>query len=347
VASYSPVDSPRRGPEVRFEGVWKSHGEKAVLAGTSFTAPAGAITVLLGPSGVGKTTCLAHMVGLDVPDGGEVRIGGRSVYAMRRAELAALRRRSGVQLEGAGLHGAALWSSMTLLDNLRFQLREVTAWDDATIDARARERLAAMGLADACDQLPDDVSAGMRRRAAVARALAADPELVILDGPDLGVDPVRVTGIADVLLAHHAEHRGTFVVVTHDMELARRIADHVVVLLDGVVAAAGTPETVLGADDAAVRQLVTGGREGPLALATATATAPRRAAVMDGARYDVPLGLAALCLLVAMTGPLLFVGAASPVYVTVAAIAWILTGAVIAGRVLDRRRDGERDLSGA
>lgn len=167
--------------------VHKELGGEAVLRGVSFTAPADAITVLLGPSGVGKTTCVRIVAGLLVPDHGDVRVDGRSRLALRKAEHLALARRFGVLFQAD-----ALWGSLTVAENLMHQLRALSDVSDEALRERALARLRDVGLAAHAEAMPDQLSTGMRTRVALARALVSDPDVALLDSIDHGIDPVRL-----------------------------------------------------------------------------------------------------------------------------------------------------------
>lgn len=307
--AISGGDAVSAAPAIAFEDVRTRYGSREVLSGVSFALPASRISVMLGPSGVGKSTCVRHLAGLRPPDGGRVVVEGRSLWAMSRQELSALRRRSGLMLQGTGLYGSALWESMSVLDNVRFQLRALTDLDDDLADARARERLHAVGLGDRLGALPGELSAGMRRRAALARALASDPDFAVLDGLELGLDGVRRELVCDLVREHQSRAPSTMLVVTQDMEVARRLADHVVVLLGGRVAAEGRPDVVLDGGTRAVRQLVEGDRRGPLALASAPEEMPATPAPVWDSLYDLPLWIAALALVVCGVASALVLGA--------------------------------------
>jgi phospholipid/cholesterol/gamma-HCH transport system ATP-binding protein len=245
-----------------FDGTW-------VLRGVNLGAPAGQITALLGPSGVGKTTCIRHITGLLAPDRGDVIVAGMSRAGMGKDEHAALARRFGVLLQGSGMYGSALWGSMTVLENLMFQLRSLTDLPDGEVRLRALQRLREVGLADHADVLPANLSAGMTTRAALARALVSDPEFAVLDSFDEGTDPVRLGHLCELIRRRHEAQGGTYLIATHDMDVARRLAQHVVVLWDGQVIEEGPTDQVFGSGRAEVRQFVTGAVEGPLTLHSA------------------------------------------------------------------------------
>jgi len=323
------------GAALELVDVWTSYADNPVLLGVSFAVPPARISVLLGASGVGKTTCLRHLCGLLMPDHGEVRVEGRSLFTLRKAELARLRRRFGVLLEGDGLYGSALWASMTVLDNVRFQLAALTDLDEDAVHRRAHERLDELGLGRFSDERPLALSAGMRRRVGLARALASDPEFAVLDGPDLGVDPVRVRMLCDVIRRHQSARGATYVVVTQDMEVARQIADHVIVLVDGRVAIEGPPRDVFATRHASAAQLLSGSRHGPMRLADQHV--PPRPAPADSTHFDLPLWLAGVGLLAAMSGATIGVAvivgqSVNPVELAGVALVWLVALAVMLRR---------------
>jgi len=314
--------------------VHKSFGSKWVLRGVSFSVPADRITVLIGESGAGKTTCLRLLLALDVPDAGKIVVEGRQLGAMRRDELAALRRRGGVMLQGSGIYGGALFESLTVFDNVCYQLRELTDMSEDLVRDRAHQRLAEVGMADHLEAVPAELSAGMRKRVALARAWAADPDFVILDGFELGIDGVRRVRLAEVLRQRQRSAGGTYLVVTQDMDVARRLADHVAVLAEGRILAQGPADDVLGSDDQTVRQLVHGLREGPIRLADLPPVdRPPPAPPPPSAQiYDFPLWLAAVALLVAITASAAGNGGE---LLVVVAIFWLV--AALVGIALVRR----------
>ena len=315
-------------PGIELVGVSSGYDGVRVLRGVSFAAPAGRITVMIGPSGAGKTTCVSHMVALRPPSRGAVLIEGDSLWDMSKRELARLRRRCGVLLQGAGVYGSALWESMTVLENVEHQLRTLTTLTDEEIRERALERLGEVGLAAAAHEAPAHLSAGMRKRVAIARALASDPDYAILDGFELGIDKVRLAGLCTLVRARHERVGSTMLVVTQDMEVARRLADHVVVLIGGRVEDEGPPEEVLAQHKG----------PDPFRCTPRLADDPPaagRPAPKPANLLDVPLWIAGVALLAAMTGTVIALGGRGPLEAAIIIAAWLVAGAVFAARGRD------------
>jgi phospholipid/cholesterol/gamma-HCH transport system ATP-binding protein len=246
---------------IETRGLRKSFGSQQVLRGTTLRIPAGMIACVLGPSGTGKSVLLKHLIGLLRPDAGEILIRGRRLSRMRRAELVALRGEIGVMFQDG-----ALFSTMKLYDNVAFPLRQHTDLQEHEIREVVEDRLAAVGLLDAADRLPAQLSGGMKKRAGLARALVLDPGIVLCDEPDSGLDPVRTALLADLLIEQHARNGGTMLVITHNIALARHISDHVSVLWKGEVIESGPFERLAESATPAVRQFLAGDGDGPLGM---------------------------------------------------------------------------------
>ena len=246
---------------IECRGVHKAFGGTPVLTGIDLGLPEGVINVILGPSGTGKSVLIKHMIGLLFPDRGDVLVGGQSLQRLTLAQLLALRRRYGILFQDGALFG-----SMNVFDNVAFPLRQHTDLAEDQIRAIVAARLAEVGLGDAGERLPSELSGGMRKRAGFARALALDPEIVLFDEPDSGLDPVRTALLCDLIAETHAAHGGTYVLITHDIASARRIGQYIAVLWGGVVQAAGPADEIFSSDDEFVRQFVSGEPDGPLGM---------------------------------------------------------------------------------
>jgi phospholipid/cholesterol/gamma-HCH transport system ATP-binding protein len=237
---------------IRLEHVTKAFGARKVLDDVSFEVHAGSGFVILGRSGTGKSVTLRHMVGLVRPDGGRVWIGNDEISALRGAELSRVRTRIGFLFQNA-----ALFDSISVGENVAFPLRRHTRMRDADIRARATEKLAAVGLQREFDKMPAALSGGMRKRVGLARALALDPEIVLVDEPSAGLDPITADEI-DALLADLKERGGvTLVVVTHNIPSARRLGDELVMLHEGRIVARGTPADLDRSAEPMVRAFMT------------------------------------------------------------------------------------------
>jgi phospholipid/cholesterol/gamma-HCH transport system ATP-binding protein len=235
-------------PAIRLDGVTKSFGARKVLDDVSFDVPEGHGFIILGRSGTGKSVTLRHMIGLVRPDKGKVFVQGQEISAARGPELAAARKQMGFLFQNA-----ALFDSISVGENVAFPMRRHTDLRDGEIRERARQKLEAVGLEREYDKMPADLSGGMKKRAGLARALALDPRVLLVDEPSAGLDPITSSEIDDLLL-QLKEHGGTtLVVVTHNIPSARRLGDELLMLHEGRVAARGTPEALDRSDDELVR----------------------------------------------------------------------------------------------
>ena len=236
---------------VRLEHVSKAFGALRVLDDVSLELPAGEATVVLGRSGTGKSVLLKHIVGLLHPDAGHVFLGDQDITALTPAALALARRQIGFLFQNA-----ALFDSITVGDNVAFPLRRHTRLPEAEVRARVEEKLAAVGLADAVARMPAALSGGMRKRAGLARAMALDPSVLLVDEPSAGLDPVTSEEIDDLLVRVKRERGTTLVVVTHNIPSARRIGDTLLFLHEGRVLARGTAAELERSDHELVRQFM-------------------------------------------------------------------------------------------
>ena len=245
----------------------KSFGRERVLDGVDLTIPAAAITVLLGPSGAGKTVTISHVVGLLSPDRGAVYIGDRNLVALGDAELNEVRQSMAVVLQGTLPFTCGLFFSLTVYENVAFALRQRNRWSEERVRQVTMEYLGMVGLADRAGDMPEHLSAGMCKRVAIARALALEARIVLIDDFDSGIDGVRLSLLCGMITEIQRETGATFLVSTHHMSAARRLADYVAVIHDGRIVASGEAEAVLGSSDPLVRQLVAGDTSGPIQLA--------------------------------------------------------------------------------
>ena len=232
---------------VRFDHVSKAFGALKVLDDVSFEIPAGQAFCLLGRSGTGKSVTLRHIVGLIQPDSGQVFVEERDITALTGRELAGVRKHMGFLFQNA-----ALFDSMSVGDNVAFPMRRHTDWSDADIRSRAKQKLADVGLEEAIDKMPGDLSGGMKKRAGLARAMALEPAILLVDEPSAGLDPITA-GEIDQLLVKTKEGGTTLVVVTHNIPSARVIGDRFAMLHEGRMLASGTLETLDASEEPLVR----------------------------------------------------------------------------------------------
>ncbi|MES2482131.1 MAG: ABC transporter ATP-binding protein [Pseudomonadota bacterium] len=235
------------------------YGERRILDGVSFTVPRGKVTALMGASGGGKTTVLRLIGGQVRADSGEMRFDGQDVGKLDPAGLYAVRRRMGMLFQFG-----ALFTDLSVFDNVAFPLREHTDLSEALVRDIVLMKLDAVGLRGARDLMPSEVSGGMARRVALARAIALDPELIMYDEPFAGLDPISLGTSAQLIRQLNDTLGITSIVVSHDLDETFRIADQVIVLANGGIAAQGTPEQVRASQDPLVRQFVNAEPEGPV-----------------------------------------------------------------------------------
>jgi len=246
---------------MEFIDVKKSFGRNTILNGLNLGIPDNQISMILGPSGTGKSVCIKHMVGLLYPDEGDVLVHGESVPNMVDDELFEMRKKFGVLFQDGALFG-----SMNVLDNVAFPLRQHTDKSDEEIDEICRRRLGEVGLSGALDKMPNELSGGMRKRAGFARALVLDPDIVLFDEPDSGLDPVRTALLCELIQEVHAENGGAYVVITHDIMSARRVADYIAVLWKGRIVESGPASELFNSPNQFVRQFLSGEARGPLGM---------------------------------------------------------------------------------
>jgi phospholipid/cholesterol/gamma-HCH transport system ATP-binding protein len=242
---------------VRAEGLAVGHGGRVVQSGLDFSVRRGEVLAIVGPSGCGKSTLMRHLIGLQRPVAGRVLYGGHDIHHCDEATHDTLRRQFGVMFQAG-----ALWSSMSVGENLLLPLRLFTDLPPAERERRARHKLDLVGLAEGFDLAPAALSGGMRKRAAIARALALDPALLYLDEPSSGLDPVNATRL-DELITHLRDDLGTtLVVVTHDIDSVFAVADRALFLDENeqTMTALDTPQALLDHGPPHVREFLQRGR---------------------------------------------------------------------------------------
>jgi phospholipid/cholesterol/gamma-HCH transport system ATP-binding protein len=221
----------------------------------------GAVTTVLGPSGTGKSVLIKHILGLMTPDRGDVRVFGKSIPSLTEHELLELRREFGVLFQDGALFG-----SLNIYDNVAFPLRQHTEYSEEQIREIVMARLKEVGLEAAVHRMPNEISGGMRKRAGFARALVMEPKILMFDEPDSGLDPVRTSLLCDLILQVHEEFGGTYLVVTHDINTARKVSDDVAVIWQGQAVFSGPAEEGFSSSDPFVQQFLAGQSAGPLGM---------------------------------------------------------------------------------
>ncbi|NDP39093.1 MAG: ABC transporter ATP-binding protein [Rhodoferax sp.] len=251
--------APTSDSLVELRNLTFGYGEQVVLDGISMSVPRGKVTALMGASGGGKTTILRLIGGQNRAQSGEMLFDGQDVTPMNQTQLYAARRRMGMLFQFG-----ALFADLSVFENVAFPLREHTDLSDALIRHIVLMKLNAVGLRGARDLMPSDLSGGMARRIALARAIALDPELVMYDEPFSGLDPISLA-IAARLIRELNDSMGlTSVFVSHELEQTFAISDHVIILANGKIAAQGTPEQVRQSTDPLVYQYVNALTDGPV-----------------------------------------------------------------------------------
>jgi phospholipid/cholesterol/gamma-HCH transport system ATP-binding protein len=241
-------------PVVELVGVRRSFDVVEVLRGVSFALARGEILVVMGGSGSGKTVLLRLIAGLISPDAGQIRVFGSRIEGLREEELLPVRRRMGYVFQGA-----ALFDSLTVYENVAYPLREHTGLREDEIAERVARNLGLVGLGpEVLRLLPAELSGGMKKRVGIARALTVGPELLLFDEPTAGLDPTNAKLVAELVQKLHGGVCDTAIVVTHDIELAKVVADRVAVLIDGRFAAIGPVAEILETDNAAVQAFLAG-----------------------------------------------------------------------------------------
>jgi phospholipid/cholesterol/gamma-HCH transport system ATP-binding protein len=249
----------QKAPLIRFVNLWKSFGAQPVLRGLTLEAARGEVLFIVGTSGVGKSVTIKHVVGLLRPDEGEVWFDGQRVDSLDECALASIRRRCAMVFQAA-----TLFDSMTLVENVALPLRKHKRLRGAALEAEARRRLSQVHLDEFADRLPSEVGDGVKKRAAIARALTLDPEAILFDEPTTGLDPVSARRI-DALIRELADTLSvTAIVVSHDLTSIRNIADRVALVYRGIAYAVGPPGELAASDDPVLHQFFAGSSVGPM-----------------------------------------------------------------------------------
>jgi phospholipid/cholesterol/gamma-HCH transport system ATP-binding protein len=239
----------------------KQFGRTRILNGINLGIPDNQISMVLGPSGTGKSVLIKHIVGLLYPDSGDLLVHGESVPQMTDDELFEMRKKFGLLFQDGALFG-----SMNVFDNVCFPLRQHTDKGEDEISEIVSRRLLEVGLAEAHYKMPNELSGGMRKRAGFARALVLDPAIVMFDEPDSGLDPVRTALLCELIREIHEENGGCYMVISHDLGTARRIADFIAVLWKGRIVESGPSDELFQSDNEFVNQFLNADVKGPLAM---------------------------------------------------------------------------------
>jgi phospholipid/cholesterol/gamma-HCH transport system ATP-binding protein len=239
----------------------KQFGRARILNGVNLGLPDDQISMVLGPSGTGKSVLIKHIVGLLQPDSGDVLVQGESIPNMTDDELFDVRKKFGLLFQDGALFG-----SMNIYDNTAFPLRQHTDKGEEEIGEVVNRRLKEVGLSEDLYKMPSELSGGMRKRAGFARALVLDPAIVMFDEPDSGIDPVRTALLCELIREVHEENGGCYLIISHDLATARRVPDFLAVLWNGKIVESGPRDQLFDSDNPFVHQFLSADIQGPLSM---------------------------------------------------------------------------------
>ncbi len=271
------------GIGIQVEGLTKSFGSQRIFEDVTFDLPPGEVSVLLGPSGTGKSVFLKSLIGLLRPERGKIVIDGTNILESSAKELYEIRKLFGVMFQDGALFG-----SMNLFDNTAFPLREHTKKKESEIRDIVMEKLTVVGLDGDEMKFPGEISGGMRKRAGLARSLVLDPQIILCDEPDSGLDPVRTAYLSQLLIDINAQIDATILIVTHNINIARTVPDNMGMLFRRKLVMFGPREVLLTSDEPVVRQFLNGRRIGPIGMSEEKdeATMAEEQAMMDAGHHD-------------------------------------------------------------
>jgi phospholipid/cholesterol/gamma-HCH transport system ATP-binding protein len=271
------------GVAIEVNGLSKSFGSSVIWEDVSMTIPSGELSVILGPSGTGKSVFLKSLIGLLRPERGSIVIDGTDIIQCSAKELYEIRTLFGVLFQDGALFG-----SMNIYDNTAFPLREHTKKSESEINKIVMEKLDIVGMPNDGHKFPGEISGGMRKRAGLARALVLDPEIILVDEPDSGLDPVRTAYLSQLLIDINAQIDATILIVTHNINIVRTVPDNIGMLYRKHLVMFGPREVLLTSDEPAVKQFLNGRRIGPIGMSEEKdqATAAAEQAMLEAGHGD-------------------------------------------------------------
>lgn len=244
---------------IRVTDLHKSFGGTRVLQGVNLDVEKGETLVIMGQSGSGKSILIKHLIGLIMPDRGEIYVDGVEITSLSEEEHYKVRRKFAMLFQGA-----ALFDSLTVLQNVSFGLERYTDHTHQKIEQMARQALHRVGLREVVNLMPFELSGGMKKRVGLARAIAYEPEIILYDEPSTGIDPIRADAINDLIIQMKNDMKVTSIVITHDMVSTYKVADRVSMLYQGKIIATGSPEEIRDSNNPIIQQFITGAAEGPI-----------------------------------------------------------------------------------
>ena len=277
------AEGSRVGISIQVEGLSKSFGSAKIWEDVTLDIPAGEVSVLLGPSGTGKSVFLKSLIGLLRPERGKIIVDGTNIIECSSKELYEIRTLFGVMFQDGALFG-----SMNIFDNTAFPLREHTKKKESEIREIVMEKLGMVGLIGDENKFPGEISGGMKKRAGLARSLVLDPKIILCDEPDSGLDPVRTAYLSQLLIDINAQIDATILIVTHNINIARTVPDNMGMLFRKHLVMFGPREVLLTSEEPVVKQFLNGRRLGPIGMSEEKdeSTMAEEQAMMDAGHND-------------------------------------------------------------